>query len=86
MTPTADTRQLIIDAITTVAPDADPTVLSGTEDYLDELDLDSMDQLNIAVCVFERTGVEIPERDYPKVRTLDAMVDYVTAASASAAG
>ena len=81
MTDSAETRLLVLDAITTIAPDTDPASLEGNEDYLDELDLDSMDQLNIAVCLFERTGTEIPERDYAKVRTLDALVAYLDAAS-----
>lgn len=73
----ANTRDLILEAITAVAPEVDPDDVDGAADFIDELDLDSMDQLNIAVGVFERTGVDIPERDHAKVRTLDGFVRYV---------
>lgn len=39
-----------------------------------------MDFLNLIVALHERTGIEIPERDYPKLSTLDAAVAYLLAA------
>jgi acyl carrier protein len=33
------------------------------------------------IALHERLGVDIPERDYPKLATLDTIVDYVAAAS-----
>ena len=39
-----------------------------------------MDFLNLIVTLHERTGIEIPERDYPKLSTLDAAVAYLLAA------
>jgi acyl carrier protein len=46
----------------------------------EQLDIDSMDFLNLIVALHERTGIEIPERDYPKLSTLDAAVAYLLAA------
>jgi len=59
--------------------------LRGDEDIRDQLDLDSMDFLNVLVAIAEQLRVEIPERDYAKVRTLDALVAYVEAARAAPA-
>jgi acyl carrier protein len=40
----------------------------------DQLDLDSMDFLNFLIAVDEALGVDIPEADYPKLRTLNDIV------------
>lgn len=42
----------------------------------DQLDLDSMDVLNFVVALHQELGVEIPETDYAKLITLDAIVTY----------
>jgi acyl carrier protein len=45
----------------------------------DQLDLDSMDFLNFLIAVHEDMDVDIPEADYPKLRTLNDIVDYLAA-------
>lgn len=81
MTPD-DARQVVLDAIATVAPDAPVGELAPDDDLFDTLELDSMDLLNIVVAVHERTGIEVPERDYGKLGTLDDFAAYLVAASA----
>jgi acyl carrier protein len=44
-----------------------------------EIDLDSMDFLNLVTALSEETGIEVPERDYPRLATLDGFVDYLVA-------
>jgi acyl carrier protein len=73
-------RQQILECIASVAPEASLDTLPGDVDLRDELDLDSMDFLRVLIAVKEATGVEVPERDYPQVRSLDALVEYVGAA------
>ena len=41
---------------------------------MESLDLDSMDVLNIMAAVAEQTGLEVPERHYPRTRTLEGFV------------
>lgn len=72
-----DVRDAILSAIANVAPDAELERLDPTADLRDELDIDSMDFLNVLVGIHERLGVEVPELDYGRVRTLDALVAYV---------
>lgn len=72
-----EVETLIKAAITRVAPDADPDTLAVDDDMRDELDLDSMDFLNIIIRVAKETGVNIPESDYAKVFTLGDMTTYV---------
>jgi len=79
-------HDVLIAALTAVAPDVDPTAVDPGEDLADQLDIDSMDFLNIIVAVHEQTGIEIPERDYPKLSTLDGAVDYLAAAQQRGTG
>jgi acyl carrier protein len=73
-------RTIIRDAICRVAPDVDPAYLDGLADDVplkQELELDSMDQLNIAADIFERCGADIPERDYGHMETLGSFEAYL---------
>lgn len=72
-----DTRRQILQCIAEVAPEADLDTLADDVDLREELDLDSMDFLNVLIAVERATGVTVPERDYPQVRTLAALLAYV---------
>lgn len=73
-------RDAVVDAFTTVAPNIDPTRIDPTADLIEQLDIDSMDFLNVVMAIHERTGIDVPERDYPKLFTLDDAVAYLQAA------
>jgi acyl carrier protein len=45
----------------------------------EDLELDSMDVLNVMAALSERTGVDIPEADYPRLATIGGAADYLTA-------
>jgi acyl carrier protein len=78
MTPD-EIRRIYLDELTKVAPDIEADAV-GEEDHLqDDLDLDSMDVLNFVAALHERTGVNIPEPDYPEIATLARAVPYLTA-------
>ena len=66
-------------SIRRVAPEVDLAGLPPDADFREELDLDSMDFLNLVDALHERTGVDIPERDYPQLASIDGCVAYVTA-------
>jgi acyl carrier protein len=67
-----------------LAPEADVRGLDPDIRVRDQLDIDSMDLLNFVIAVDEQFGVDIPERDYPKLRTLNDMVGYLQARMAVA--
>ena len=46
-------------------------------DLREQLDLDSMDILNLMIGVHEATGVDIPEADYPQMTSLNGSVTYL---------
>jgi len=76
----SETRQAFLDAIVHVAPEVDPADIDPAEPLREQLELDSMDFLNVMIRLSEVLGVEVPERDYPKLDTLDAAVAYLDAA------
>lgn len=79
-------RDLIVEVLSEIAPETDPAAVDPTEDLREELDLDSMDELNLITRVGERLGVDVPERDYPQMRTLESAVAYLSGRLAARAG
>jgi acyl carrier protein len=72
-------QQVIRTVLHQVAPEADLDDVSDDETLQEALDLDSIDFLNFVVGLNEETGIEIPERDYPELATLDGCIAYLTA-------
>ena len=72
-----DTREIVLAAITKVAPDVDATTLPGDVDFREEAELDSMDFIGILTAVHEATGFEVPEIDYPLITTVDDFAAYL---------
>jgi acyl carrier protein len=73
----AEIKALIVDILGSIAPEADAGALAGDEDMRDALDLDSMDFLNMMIALHERSGIDIPEADYPRLFTMDGAVAYL---------
>lgn len=73
-------REVVIGALTEVAPEIDPATIDASTDLAEQLDIDSMDFLGVVVSIHQQTGIEIPERDYPKLSTLEDAVAYLAAA------
>ncbi len=77
------TKQEIRDAIMTslhaVAPEIELDEIDPAKPIGPQMDVDSIDFLNVLMGIHEKTGVDIPERDYPKVQTIDDTVEYVSA-------
>jgi acyl carrier protein len=76
MTP-SDVRPQLLSALAQIAPDVDPADLDA--DLHDDLGLDSMDLLNLAAAITDRSGIDIPERDYSKLRTIRQLEAYLAA-------
>jgi acyl carrier protein len=69
----------ILDLLLAVAPEAADQQIDPDGDLRENLDIDSMDQLNFLIAVAETFGVEIPERDYSELVSLNAIARYVEA-------
>lgn len=76
MTP-EEIKSTVVRSLRSVAPEADPSVLPGNADLRDTLDIDSMDFLRFVVDLHDTLHVDIPERDYAQIRTLDACIAYL---------
>jgi acyl carrier protein len=72
----AEIKSMICDVLSAIAPEADLGSVTGDDDLREALDLDSMDFLNFVIALHERTGIDIPEADYSRLRTLDGAVEY----------
>ncbi len=62
-------------ALADIAPDVNPDEIDA--DLHDDLGLDSMDLVNLAAAISDTTGIDIPERDYPALRTLRRLEAYL---------
>jgi acyl carrier protein len=76
-----EARELVRSILHQVAPEANLDEVAPGEMLQEALDLDSIDFLNFAIGLHEATGLEIPERDYPRLATLEGCIAYLTAAS-----
>ena len=76
---TEELDALVRRAIAEVAPELAPELddLDPNVDLWRELELDSMDHLSVMTRLSEATGRDIPERDYPKLRSLNAICEYL---------
>ncbi len=72
-----EVRQAVLKIIEEIAPDEDTTNLKGDERLRDQMELDSMDFLDIVMELRKRYGVQVPEEDYGELATLDSCADYL---------
>ena len=60
-----EVRQIVIDIISDIAPDEDTSTLDDAKSLREQMDLDSMDFLDIVMELRKRHKVEVPQEDYP---------------------
>lgn len=76
-----DARSLLARLLRGIAPEVDLAEIDPTEALQEAAELDSMDFLNLVGALYDETGIDVPERDYPAIATIDGFVAYVTAAT-----
>jgi acyl carrier protein len=76
-------RAVFFDVLGAIAPEADPAAIDADKPLRDQIDLDSMDWLNVIIRLHEVLKVEIPERDYGQLATLNGAIRYLAARAAS---
>jgi acyl carrier protein len=80
MTPD-DARALLARLVRGIAPEIDLDEVDPAAPLQETAELDSMDFLNLVNALYDETGIDVPERDYPLVATIDGFVAYITATS-----
>ena len=79
-------RRAVHAAIASVAPEADIGRLHPGRSLREQIDLDSMDWLNVIAALHERLAIDIPESDYGRLGTLDSMLAYLASRRAQPRG
>jgi acyl carrier protein len=77
MTP-QDIKAVILDILEGIAPDEDLSQLQEDVPLRKQLELDSMDFLDIVMELRKRYRVQIPEDDYIKLSTMQSTVEYLS--------
>lgn len=72
-------RAAVVAVVRSIAPEIDADRIDADKPLRDQIDLDSMDWLNVIVELREKFRVDIAESDYGKLQTLNAIVDYLVA-------
>lgn len=80
---TQEIRNAVLAVIAAVAPETDLQRLRPDQPLRAQVDLDSMDWLNVFAGLHERLSIEIPESDYGRLTTLDAIVDTLASRPAA---
>ena len=71
-------KKLVIDIIADIAPDEDLSGIKPEIRLRDQLQLDSMDFLDIVMELRKRYGIEVPEADYGHLASLESCAEYLT--------
>ncbi|WP_164101117.1 acyl carrier protein [Candidatus Laterigemmans baculatus] len=73
----AEIREEILDILADIAPDEDLGELKDEVPFREQLELDSMDFLDIVMELRKRHRVQIPEEDYHHLASMQSTVTYL---------
>ena len=70
-------RQVILDILERIAPDEDLSDLDDAKPFREQMELDSMDFLDIVMELRKMYRIQIPEEDYQNLNTMAGTVEYL---------
>ena len=70
-------REVIIEILERIAPDEDLSNLDDSVAFREQMELDSMDFLDIVMELRKQYRVQIPENEYEHLITMDSTVNYL---------
>lgn len=70
-------RNAFLECLVAVAPDIDADTVADTDLLQEDLELDSMDILNLVTALHKRFGVAIAESEYLQIATAGKAVKYL---------
>lgn len=73
----AEIREEVLDILSDIAPDEDLSGLVAEKPFREQLELDSMDFLDIVMELRKRHRIQIPEEDYQHLASLASTVAYL---------
>ena len=74
---TTDIKEEILDILRDIAPDEDLSELDDEVAFRDQMELDSMDFLDIVMDLRKRHRIQIPEEDYTHLASMNSTVAYL---------
>ena len=75
----SELKQIIVGVINVSVPGVDASILEGDDEIGPTLDLDSFDQLQIQGGLNEKLGIEVPEKIYARLKTLNQLIAHFSA-------
>jgi acyl carrier protein len=72
-----DIKKIVLEIIEEIAPDEDLTDVKPDVRLRDQLDLDSMDFLDIVMELRKQHSIEVPEDEYQELASLDSCANYL---------
>ncbi|MDZ7618168.1 MAG: acyl carrier protein [Patescibacteria group bacterium] len=72
-----DIREAVLEILSDIAPDEDLSDLKDDVAFREQLEMDSMDFLDIVMELRKRYRIQIPEEDYPKLASMTSTVAYL---------
>jgi acyl carrier protein len=73
----AEIREEVLDILRDIAPDEDLSLLDDEKRFREQLELDSMDFLDIVMELRKRHRIQIPEDDYVNLASMASTVAYL---------
>ena len=71
-------RQVLLDILGRIVPDEDLSTLQDDVPFREQIELDSMDFLDIVMELRKQYRIQIPEEDYANMNTMGGAVNYLT--------
>ena len=70
-------RNEVLDLLRDIAPDEDLSSLDDATSFREQMELDSMDFLDIVMELRKRHRIQIPEDDYVELASMQSTVNYL---------
>lgn len=70
-------RQILVDILSRIVPDEDLSTLKDEVPFREQIELDSMDFLDIVMELRKQYRIQIPEEDYAHMNTMGGAVGYL---------
>ena len=73
----AEIREEVLDILSDIAPDEDLSSIDPDKPFREQLELDSMDFLDIVMELRKRHRIQVPEEDYKQLASLASTAVYL---------
>jgi acyl carrier protein len=73
----AEIKEAVLEILSDIAPDEDLSNLKEEVSFREQLEMDSMDFLDIVMELRKRYRIQIPEEDYPALASMASTVAYL---------